>query len=152
MYRSLCWASRYDCKDIDGPLMLLLVWAWIQMPTIWPLPLDTSFPLAHKLNDYQPTTEHYKNWTTSDVKRRLDNLPPDGRMQSQLGCISREHVDNYQPSDQYMDWYIGKFGYHLRLSECVEQEEEAQQEQPHQQEQQPQQEQSPQQQGPPRQK
>ncbi|KAL4364990.1 hypothetical protein AHAS_Ahas07G0061300 [Arachis hypogaea] len=48
MYRSLCWASRYDCKDIDGPLMLLLVWAWIQMPTIWPLPLDTSFPLAHK--------------------------------------------------------------------------------------------------------
>ncbi|QHN92220.1 uncharacterized protein DS421_17g581780 [Arachis hypogaea] len=70
--------SGYDCKDIDGPLTLLLVWAWIRMPTIWPFPVDTSFPLAHKWNDYQPTTEHYKNWTTSNVKRRLDNLPPDG--------------------------------------------------------------------------
>ncbi|QHO24665.1 serine/threonine-protein phosphatase 7 long form homolog [Arachis ipaensis] len=27
MYRSLCRASRYDCKDIDGPMSLLLVWA-----------------------------------------------------------------------------------------------------------------------------
>ncbi|KAL4381965.1 hypothetical protein AHAS_Ahas04G0186200 [Arachis hypogaea] len=27
MYRSLCRASRYDCKDIDGPMPLLLfVW------------------------------------------------------------------------------------------------------------------------------
>ncbi|RYR21576.1 hypothetical protein Ahy_B03g066887 isoform D [Arachis hypogaea] len=48
MYRSLCRASRYDCKDMDGPLALLLVWAWIRMPTIGPLPVDTSFPLARR--------------------------------------------------------------------------------------------------------
>ncbi|RYR75982.1 hypothetical protein Ahy_A01g000579 [Arachis hypogaea] len=120
MYRSLCRVSRYDCKDMDGPLALLLVWAWIRMPTIGPLPVDTSFPLARR--------------------RRLDDLPLDG--------VS-EHVDNYQPSDQYMDWYIGKFGDHLRVSELAEHEEEGQQEQPHQQEQQTQQEQPPQQQGPP---
>ncbi|XP_020972977.1 serine/threonine-protein phosphatase 7 long form homolog [Arachis ipaensis] len=78
MYRSLCRASRYDCKDMDGPLALLLVWAWIRMPTIGPLPVDTSFPLTRRWNDYQPTTEHYKNWTTSDVRRRLDDLPLDG--------------------------------------------------------------------------
>ncbi|QHN93372.1 uncharacterized protein DS421_17g592110 [Arachis hypogaea] len=166
-------------------------------------------------NDYQPTTEHYKNWTTSDVRRRLDDLPLDGfvwdayssnlvashvipfdinnganlwsttvplicfeavkwyptdRIRRQFGfyqdspvkamklgpshniVLTGEHVNNYQPSDQYMDWYIGKFGDHLRLSELAEQEEEGQQEQPHQRKQQPQQEQPPQQQGPPQQK
>ncbi|XP_072081221.1 serine/threonine-protein phosphatase 7 long form homolog [Arachis hypogaea] len=241
MYRSLCRALRYDCKDMDGPLALLLVWAWIRMPTIGPLPVDTSFPLARRWNDYQPTTEHYKNWTTSDVRRRLDDLPLDGfvwdayspnrvalqvipfdinnganfwsaivplicfeavewhptdRIRRQFGfhqdppveamklgashnivltcpknknwgiehavwisqwlnssmCVlTGEHVDNYQPSDQYIDWYIGKFGDHLRVSELAEHEEEGQQEQPHQQEQQTQQEQPPQQQGPPQQ-
>ncbi|KAL4293859.1 hypothetical protein AHAS_Ahas18G0170200 [Arachis hypogaea] len=25
MYRSLCQTSRYDCKDMDGPMALLLV-------------------------------------------------------------------------------------------------------------------------------
>ncbi|RYQ93168.1 hypothetical protein Ahy_B09g099450 [Arachis hypogaea] len=49
MYRSLCRASRYDFKDMDGPLALLLVWAWIRMPIIGPLPVDTSFPLAHRV-------------------------------------------------------------------------------------------------------
>ncbi|XP_057720148.1 serine/threonine-protein phosphatase 7 long form homolog [Arachis stenosperma] len=48
MYRSLCRASRYDCKDIDGPMPLLLVWAWLRMPSIGPLPMDTSFPLARR--------------------------------------------------------------------------------------------------------
>ncbi|XLT88200.1 hypothetical protein HN873_009953, partial [Arachis hypogaea] len=114
-------------------------------------------------NDYQPTTEHYKNWTTSDVRRRLDDLPLDGNknwgiehavwisqwLNSYMCVLTGEHVDNYQPSDQYMDWYIGKFGDHLRVSELAEHEEEGQQEQPHQQEQQTQQEQPPQQQGPP---
>ncbi|QHO44637.1 uncharacterized protein DS421_6g172440 [Arachis hypogaea] len=58
MYRSLCRAPRYDCKDMDDPLALFLVWAWIRMPTIGPLPVDTSFSLARR--------------------RRLDDLPLDG--------------------------------------------------------------------------
>ncbi|QHN92275.1 uncharacterized protein DS421_17g582280 [Arachis hypogaea] len=58
MYRSLCRASRYDCKDIDSPMPLLLVWAWLRLPSIGPLPMDTSFPLARR--------------------RRLDDLSPDG--------------------------------------------------------------------------
>ncbi|RYR59714.1 hypothetical protein Ahy_A05g025656 isoform B [Arachis hypogaea] len=28
LYRSLCHASRYNCKEMDGPLILLFVWAW----------------------------------------------------------------------------------------------------------------------------
>ncbi|XP_016178865.1 serine/threonine-protein phosphatase 7 long form homolog [Arachis ipaensis] len=30
------------------------------------------------LNDYQSAIEQHKNWTTVDVRRRLDNLSPDG--------------------------------------------------------------------------
>ncbi|QHO56430.1 uncharacterized protein DS421_3g73620 [Arachis hypogaea] len=57
MYRSLYRASRYDCKDIDGPIPLLLYARW---------------------NDYQSAIEQYKDWTTADVRRRLDDLSPDG--------------------------------------------------------------------------
>ncbi|RYR67326.1 hypothetical protein Ahy_A03g013649 [Arachis hypogaea] len=78
IYQSLCRVSRYDCKDMDGPLALLLVWAWIQMPSIKLLSVDTNFQLTHRWNDYQPTTEQYKNWTTSNVKRMLDDISPDG--------------------------------------------------------------------------
>ncbi|RYR37949.1 hypothetical protein Ahy_A09g042867 [Arachis hypogaea] len=27
LYRSLCYASRYNCKEMDGPLILFFVWA-----------------------------------------------------------------------------------------------------------------------------
>ncbi|RYR49446.1 hypothetical protein Ahy_A07g035941 [Arachis hypogaea] len=28
LYRALCLVSRYDTKEMDGPLNLLFVWAW----------------------------------------------------------------------------------------------------------------------------
>ncbi|RYR78613.1 hypothetical protein Ahy_A01g003449 [Arachis hypogaea] len=31
LYRALCRASHFDCKKIDGPLTLLLGWAWIRL-------------------------------------------------------------------------------------------------------------------------
>ncbi|XP_020959127.1 serine/threonine-protein phosphatase 7 long form homolog [Arachis ipaensis] len=49
LYRALCRASRYNCKEIDGPLTLLLGWAWIRLPYLSPLPREPrSFPLANK--------------------------------------------------------------------------------------------------------
>ncbi|RYR16541.1 hypothetical protein Ahy_B04g073587 [Arachis hypogaea] len=214
-------ASRYDCKDMDGPLAFLLVWAWKRMSTIGPLPMDISFPLARKrrLDDlpldrfvwdtYSPNRVapyvilfdisnganlwsatvllicfEAVEWHPTDRIRRQFGFhqdPPVEAMKlgashnivltslknknwgvehavwilqwlnSSMCVLIGEHVDNYQPSDQYMDWYIGKFGDYLRVSDLAEQEEEGQQEQPHKQEQQPQQEQPPQQQGPPRQ-
>ncbi|RYR48499.1 hypothetical protein Ahy_A07g034520 [Arachis hypogaea] len=191
MYRSLCRALRYDYKDMDGPLALLLVWAWIQMPTIRPLSVDTSFPLARRFDMFfQFVWDAYSSnlvashvipfdinnganlwsttvplicfeavkWYPTDRIRRQFGFYQDSPVKAmKLGpshniVLTGEHVNNYQPSDQYMDWYIGKFGDHLRLSELAEQEEEGQQEQPHQRKQQPQQEQPPQQQGPPQQK
>ncbi|XP_025682735.1 serine/threonine-protein phosphatase 7 long form homolog [Arachis hypogaea] len=38
LYRALCRASRYDTKEMDGPLNLLFVWAWERMPCIAPVP------------------------------------------------------------------------------------------------------------------
>ncbi|XP_025630542.1 serine/threonine-protein phosphatase 7 long form homolog [Arachis hypogaea] len=38
LYRSLCCASRYNCKEMDGPLDLLFVWAWERMPRLAPIP------------------------------------------------------------------------------------------------------------------
>ncbi|QHO11763.1 uncharacterized protein DS421_15g501010 [Arachis hypogaea] len=38
LYRALCRASRYDTKEMDGPLNLLFVWAWERMPCISPAP------------------------------------------------------------------------------------------------------------------
>ncbi|RYQ90871.1 hypothetical protein Ahy_B09g096833 [Arachis hypogaea] len=42
-------ASRYDCKEIDGPLTLLLVWAFIRMPYLAPvLRKSCSFLLVNR--------------------------------------------------------------------------------------------------------
>ncbi|QHO09081.1 uncharacterized protein DS421_14g478210 [Arachis hypogaea] len=40
LYRSLCRVSRYNCKEMDGPLILLFVWAWERMPFLAPIPRD----------------------------------------------------------------------------------------------------------------
>ncbi|XP_052111560.1 serine/threonine-protein phosphatase 7 long form homolog [Arachis duranensis] len=49
LYRGLCRASRYNCKEIDGPITLLLGWAWIRLPYLSPLPREPhSFPLANR--------------------------------------------------------------------------------------------------------
>ncbi|XP_025670334.1 serine/threonine-protein phosphatase 7 long form homolog [Arachis hypogaea] len=49
LYRSLCRATRVDCKEIDGPLTLLLAWAWIHLPFIAPIPSNPQiFPIANR--------------------------------------------------------------------------------------------------------
>ncbi|XP_057756278.1 serine/threonine-protein phosphatase 7 long form homolog [Arachis stenosperma] len=52
LYRSLCCASWYDCKDMDGPLDLLFVWAWEQMPFLAPISrqqlVSVDIPVARK--------------------------------------------------------------------------------------------------------
>ncbi|RYQ89037.1 hypothetical protein Ahy_B09g095893 isoform A [Arachis hypogaea] len=49
LYRSLCRTSRFDCKEIDGPLTLLLAWAWLRLPHLVPVPKELhSFLLANR--------------------------------------------------------------------------------------------------------
>ncbi|RYR36703.1 hypothetical protein Ahy_A09g041657 [Arachis hypogaea] len=47
LYRALCQASRYDCKEVDGPLSLLCIWAWERLPFLAPVRLHPSFPLVY---------------------------------------------------------------------------------------------------------
>ncbi|XP_025664519.1 serine/threonine-protein phosphatase 7 long form homolog [Arachis hypogaea] len=48
LYRALCRASRFDCKEIDSPLTQLLVWAWIRLPYLAPVRRKfRSFSLAN---------------------------------------------------------------------------------------------------------
>ncbi|RYR30908.1 hypothetical protein Ahy_B01g055698 [Arachis hypogaea] len=41
--QALCRASRFDCKEIVGPLTLLLVWAWIRLPYLAPVLREPIF-------------------------------------------------------------------------------------------------------------
>ncbi|RYR25166.1 hypothetical protein Ahy_B02g058811 [Arachis hypogaea] len=53
LYRSLCRAPRYNYKEMDGPLILLFVWAWERMPLLAPISRDqlgdVGVPLAQRL-------------------------------------------------------------------------------------------------------
>ncbi|XP_072080846.1 serine/threonine-protein phosphatase 7 long form homolog [Arachis hypogaea] len=42
LYRTLCRTSRFDCKKIDGPLTLMLGWAWIRLPYLSLLPRESD--------------------------------------------------------------------------------------------------------------
>ncbi|KAL4336694.1 hypothetical protein AHAS_Ahas12G0035800 [Arachis hypogaea] len=44
LYRALYRASRYDTKEMDGPLNLLFVWVWERMPCLAPVPRQTLPP------------------------------------------------------------------------------------------------------------
>ncbi|QHN91329.1 uncharacterized protein DS421_17g573920 [Arachis hypogaea] len=42
-------ATRVDCKEMDGPLTLLLTWAWIRLPFLAPISDNPRvFPIANK--------------------------------------------------------------------------------------------------------
>ncbi|QHO29257.1 uncharacterized protein DS421_8g223680 [Arachis hypogaea] len=60
LYRALCRASRYDTKEMDGPLNLLFVWAWERMPCLAPVPRHTlppaEIPVAMRWSHSERTT------------------------------------------------------------------------------------------------
>ncbi|XP_052110387.1 serine/threonine-protein phosphatase 7 long form homolog [Arachis duranensis] len=59
LYRALCRATRVDCKEIDGPLTLLLAWAWIRLPFLAPIPSNPRiFPIAKRLRKL----EHFRGY------------------------------------------------------------------------------------------
>ncbi|KAL4288549.1 serine/threonine-protein phosphatase 7 long form homolog [Arachis hypogaea] len=61
LYRALCRASRYDTKEMDGPLNLLFVWAWERMSCIAPVLRQTlppaEIPVAMRWS--------HSKWTTA---------------------------------------------------------------------------------------
>ncbi|RYR78163.1 hypothetical protein Ahy_A01g002897 [Arachis hypogaea] len=132
-YRSLCWASRYDCKDMNGALPLLLVWAWIRMPLCGTHTVPTG--LRRMLFHLRSTMVQISKHPTDRIRRQFGfhQDPPVGPMKlgashnivltgpknknkgmeheewisqwlnSPASILTGAYVDHYQPSDQYMD-------------------------------------------------
>ncbi|QHO21227.1 Serine/threonine protein phosphatase 7 long form isogeny [Arachis hypogaea] len=77
LYRSLCRASRYNCKEMDGPLILLFVWVWERMPFMAPIPrnelLDVGVPLARQWSHWRRHTR-YTRRSTAQFRRGLDDM------------------------------------------------------------------------------
>ncbi|QHO54895.1 uncharacterized protein DS421_3g60790 [Arachis hypogaea] len=78
LYRTLCRVSRYNCKDVDGPLALLCVWAWEWLPFLAPVRSQPSFPLAYSWIAWSSQFHGYKKWTISHIRQLIDDIPTDG--------------------------------------------------------------------------
>ncbi|KAL4305923.1 hypothetical protein AHAS_Ahas16G0126800 [Arachis hypogaea] len=80
LYRSLCRASRYNCKEMDGPLMPLFVWAWERMPFLAPIPRDQlgniGVPLARRWSHWRRHTRYIRR-PIAHFRRGLDDMGVD---------------------------------------------------------------------------
>ncbi|QHN88916.1 uncharacterized protein DS421_16g567590 [Arachis hypogaea] len=75
LYRSLCRATRVDCKKIDGPLTLLLTWAWIRLPFLAPIPGNPRlFPIANRWRNWERENYGYRYTSLENYRRLLDDL------------------------------------------------------------------------------
>ncbi|XP_072060391.1 protein MAINTENANCE OF MERISTEMS-like [Arachis hypogaea] len=80
LYRSLYRASRFNCKEMDGPLILLFVWAWERMPFLAPIPrdhlVDVGVPLARRWSHWGRNTRYIRK-PTAHFRRGLDDMGVD---------------------------------------------------------------------------
>ncbi|RYR31022.1 hypothetical protein Ahy_B01g055808 [Arachis hypogaea] len=75
LYRSLCRATRVDCKEMDGPLTLLVTWAWIRLPFLAPIPGNPRvFPIANRWHNWDRQNYAYRYKTLAHYRRLLDDL------------------------------------------------------------------------------
>ncbi|QHN79242.1 uncharacterized protein DS421_19g668430 [Arachis hypogaea] len=105
---SVHWkASRFDCKEIDGPLTLLLCWAWMHLPYLAPVPREPrSFPLANrylKLAHFRKTLDELQEGQFLWVAYSGDRVDPD-----------------IIPADIYMHSMIWSATVPLVSFECIE--------------------------------
>ncbi|XP_057720142.1 protein MAIN-LIKE 2-like [Arachis stenosperma] len=68
LYRILCRASRYDTKEMDGPLNLLFVWAWERMPCLAPVPRQTLPPAMIPVSMRWSYSERTTAWSSKNVE------------------------------------------------------------------------------------
>ncbi|RYR24260.1 hypothetical protein Ahy_B02g057750 [Arachis hypogaea] len=80
LYRALCRASRYDTKEMDGPLNLLFVWAWERMPCLAPVPRQTlppaEIPVARRWSHSERTTA-WLSKTVETFRHDIDYMQED---------------------------------------------------------------------------
>ncbi|RYQ97985.1 hypothetical protein Ahy_B08g094063 isoform A [Arachis hypogaea] len=125
LYRSLCRASRFDCKEVDGPLTLLLCWAWMRLPYLAPVPREPrNFLLANRLH-YLIFTWYlhrgdrvYRYLKLAHFKKALDKLQ-EGQFLWVAYSVDRVDPDII-PADIYMHSVIWSATVPLVSFECIE--------------------------------
>ncbi|QHO37013.1 uncharacterized protein DS421_4g107970 [Arachis hypogaea] len=119
LYRALCRASRFDCKEIDGPLTLLLGWAWIRLPYLAPAPRESrSFSLANRWCNWERGDRVYRYLKLAHLRKALDDL-----QEGQFVWVSYavDCVDtNIIPADIYMHLVVWSATVPLVSFECIE--------------------------------
>nr|XP_025702998.1 serine/threonine-protein phosphatase 7 long form homolog [Arachis hypogaea] len=128
LYRVLCRASRYNCKEMGGPITLLLSWAWMRMPYLSPVPREPhSFPLANSFANCKYDIR-WRNWERGDRRYRYLNLAHfrkafDDLQEGQFVWVAYavDRVDpNIIPAEIYMQSVVWTATVPLVSFECVE--------------------------------
>ncbi|QHO38051.1 uncharacterized protein DS421_4g116970 [Arachis hypogaea] len=119
LYRALCRASRYNCKEIDGPLTLLLGWAWIRLPYLSLLPREPrSFPLANRWRNWERGDRRYRYLKLAHFRKAFDEL-----QEGQFVWVAYA-VDRVDPSiilaEIYMQSVVWSATVPLVSFECIE--------------------------------
>ncbi|XP_025661352.1 serine/threonine-protein phosphatase 7 long form homolog [Arachis hypogaea] len=119
LYRALCRASRFNCKEIDGPLTLLLGWAWIRLPYLSPLPREPrSFSLANRWRNWERGDQRYRYLKLAHFRKAFDEL-----QEGQFVWVpyAVDHVDpNIIPPEIYMQSVVWSATVPLVSFECIE--------------------------------
>ncbi|RYR11985.1 hypothetical protein Ahy_B04g069492 [Arachis hypogaea] len=120
LYRSLCRATRVDCKEMDGPLTLLVSWAWIRLPFLAPIPGNpVVFPVANRWHNWDRQNYPYRYKTLAHYRRLLDGLQEGQWTNRYSHTLSDDFEHLHYPLEIYMHWYRAAFGDHLQLSNLV---------------------------------
>ncbi|RYQ89943.1 hypothetical protein Ahy_B09g096324 isoform F [Arachis hypogaea] len=115
LYRSLCRASRFDCKEIDGPLTLLLCWAWMRLPYLVPVPREPrNFSLANRWRNWKRRDRVYRYLKLAHFRKALDDL-----QESQVYSVDRVDPDIIS-AEIYMHSVIWSATVPLVSFECIE--------------------------------
>ncbi|XP_057733911.1 serine/threonine-protein phosphatase 7 long form homolog [Arachis stenosperma] len=119
LYRGLCRASRFNCKEINGPLILLLGWAWIRLPYLSPLPREPrSFSLVNRWRNWERGDRRYRYMNLAHFRKAFDELQ-EGYFVWVAYAVDR--VDpNIIPAEIYMQSVVWSATVSLVSFECIE--------------------------------
>ncbi|XP_025692572.1 serine/threonine-protein phosphatase 7 long form homolog [Arachis hypogaea] len=119
LYRALCRASRFDCKEIDGSLTLLVVWAFMRLPFLAPVPREPrGFSLANRWRNWERGDRRFRYTKLAHFRKAFDDLQ-EGQFVWVAYVVDR--VDpNVITADIYMHSVVWSATVPLVSFECIE--------------------------------
>ncbi|XP_072091763.1 serine/threonine-protein phosphatase 7 long form homolog isoform X1 [Arachis hypogaea] len=119
LYRALCRAFRFDCKEINGPLTLLFVWVWICLPYLAPVSRKSrSFSFVNRWRNWERGDRRFRYLMLAHFRKGLDYLQEDHFVWVAYA------VDRVDPdiiaADIYMHSVVWSATVPLVFFECIE--------------------------------